>query len=59
MFKLLGVDEVRLLTNNPKKVEILTEAGINIVERVPLIGRNPKNAHYLDTKAAKMGHLLS
>ncbi|STN22492.1 GTP cyclohydrolase II [Escherichia fergusonii] len=45
--------------NNPKKVEILTEAGINIVERVPLIvGRNPKNAHYLDTKAAKMGHLL-
>ena len=60
MFKLLGVDEVRLLTNNPLKVEILTEAGINIVERVPLIvGRNPKNAHYLDTKAAKMGHLLS
>ena len=60
MFKLLGVDAVRLLTNNPKKVEILTEAGINIVERVPLIvGRNPKNAHYLDTKAAKMGHLLS
>lgn len=43
MFKLLGVDAVRLLTNNPKKVEILTEAGINIVERVPLIvGRNPK-----------------
>lgn len=60
MFKLLGVDEVRLLTNNPRKVEILTEAGINIVERVPLIvGRNPKNEHYLDTKAAKMGHLLS
>lgn len=59
MFKLLGVDEVRLLTNNPKKVEILTEAGINIVERVPLIvGRNPNNEHYLDTKAAKMGHLL-
>jgi len=60
MFKLLGVEEVRLLTNNPRKVEILSEAGINIVERVPLIvGRNPKNAHYLDTKAAKMGHLLS
>ncbi|HBT15177.1 MAG TPA: GTP cyclohydrolase II [Erwinia persicina] len=60
MFKLLGVHEVRLLTNNPRKVEILTEAGINITERVPLIvGRNPNNAHYLDTKAAKMGHLLS
>ena len=60
MFKLLNVEQVRLLTNNPKKVEILSEAGINIVERVPLIvGRNPKNAHYLDTKAAKMGHLLN
>ncbi|VFS55022.1 GTP cyclohydrolase-2 [Kluyvera cryocrescens] len=56
MFKLLGVDAVRLLTNNPKKVEILTEAGINIVERVPLIvGRNPKNAHYLDTKSGENG----
>ncbi len=41
-----------MLTNNPKKVEIMTEAGINIVERVPLIvGRNPNNEHYLDTKA--------
>lgn len=60
MFKLLGVNEVRLLTNNPRKVEILSEAGINIVERVPLIvGRNPSNTHYLDTKAAKLGHLLS
>ncbi|CAI2508116.1 GTP cyclohydrolase-2 [Serratia ficaria] len=59
MFKLLGVDAVRLLTNNPNKVEILTEAGINITERVPLIvGRNPKNERYLATKAAKMGHLL-
>ncbi|EEQ09590.1 GTP cyclohydrolase II [Yersinia mollaretii] len=60
MYKLLGVKAVRLLTNNPKKVEILTEAGINIVERVPLIvGRNPKNEHYMATKAAKMGHLLT
>ncbi len=59
--KLLGVDEVRLLTNNRKKVEILTEAGINIVERAFafIVGRNPNNEHYLDTKAAKMGHLLS
>lgn len=59
MFRLLGVDEVQLLTNNPRKVKILTEAGINIVARVPLVvGRNPNNAHYLDTKATKMGHLL-
>lgn len=60
MFKLLGVEAVRLLTNNPKKVKILTEAGINISERVPLIvGRNQKNARYLDTKATKMGHFLN
>lgn len=60
IFKLLGVKKVRLLTNNPKKVEILKEAGINISERVPLIvGRNPKNSRYLDTKATKMGHLLT
>ena len=59
MFKLLEVDAVRLLTNNPAKVRVLTEAGINISERVPLeVGRNPKNTGYLDTKALKMGHLL-
>ena len=59
MYKLLDVHAIRLLTNNPEKVEILTQAGINITERVPLIvGRNPANAHYLDTKAEKMGHIL-
>lgn len=59
MYNLLGVHQVRLLTNNPKKIEIMKAAGINVVERVPLIvGRNPSNAHYLDTKADKMGHLL-
>ncbi|MDF7681016.1 GTP cyclohydrolase II [Enterobacteriaceae bacterium ESL0689] len=59
MLKLLDVSQIRLLTNNPKKVEILTAAGINIAERVPLlVGRNDQNSHYLDTKAAKMGHIL-
>ncbi|VFP83179.1 GTP cyclohydrolase II [Candidatus Erwinia haradaeae] len=60
MFKLLGIHTIRLLTNNPDKVKKLTEAGMNIIERVPLIvGRNPRNKNYLDTKAAKLGHLLS
>ncbi|WP_241644990.1 GTP cyclohydrolase II [Rosenbergiella metrosideri] len=60
MLTLLGVAKIRLLTNNPKKVSVLSEAGIKITERVPLqVGRNPKNSHYLDTKAAKLGHLLS
>lgn len=60
MLTLLGVDKIRLLTNNPRKVSVLTAAGIKIVERVPLqVGRNPKNSHYLDTKATKLGHLLN
>ncbi|MEX0447155.1 GTP cyclohydrolase II [Xenorhabdus sp. SGI246] len=60
MYKLLDVHAIRLLTNNPQKIEIMLGAGINIVERVPLIvGRNPNNAYYLDTKARLMGHLLS
>ncbi|MDR5611755.1 MAG: GTP cyclohydrolase II [Arsenophonus sp.] len=60
MYKLLAINEVRLLTNNPKKLEIMKEAGINVVERVPLIvGRNPKNSDYLNVKASKLGHILS
>ncbi len=60
MYKLLDVRAIRLLTNNPQKIEIMLRAGINIVERVPLVvGRNPNNAYYLDTKARLMGHLLS
>ncbi|AKC32073.1 GTP cyclohydrolase II [Candidatus Pantoea carbekii] len=59
MLKLLLIKKVLLLTNNPHKVEILTKCGINIIQRVPLIvGRNAKNAYYLDTKEKKMGHLL-
>ncbi|WP_395480137.1 GTP cyclohydrolase II [Candidatus Curculioniphilus buchneri] len=60
MFKLLGVDVIHLLTNNPKKVDMLIKSGINISKRVPIIaGHNPKNVRYLKTKASKMGHLLN
>lgn len=59
MLNLLDVKKIRLLTNNPKKIEALEKAGIHIVERVPLqVGENPKNEHYLATKAAKLGHIL-
>ncbi|GIX31075.1 MAG: GTP cyclohydrolase-2 [Porticoccaceae bacterium] len=55
----LGVRRVRLLTNNPRKVEALEALGIEVVERLPLItGRNPHNARYLATKAGKLGHLM-
>lgn len=59
MYKLLNVDKIKLLTNNPEKIEIIKRAGINIVERVPIIvGRNLKNNTYLDVKAKKLGHML-
>lgn len=56
----LGVDGVRLLTNNPAKVSGLRAHGLEIAERVGLeVGRTPENAAYLATKGAAMGHLLT
>lgn len=55
----LDISEVRLLTNNPRKVDGLNQAGVRVVERVPLvIEANPHNAAYLATKASKLGHEL-
>lgn len=55
----LGFSAVRLLTNNPNKVARMQEAGLQVVERVPLIvGENRFNQNYLATKAKKSGHLL-
>ncbi|MEL7116512.1 MAG: GTP cyclohydrolase II [Pseudomonadota bacterium] len=55
----MGFSQVRLLTNNPKKVDMLSDFGLTVVERVPLkVGLNPLNAKYLDTKAKKSGHIL-
>jgi GTP cyclohydrolase II len=55
----LGFGSARLMTNNPAKVAMLQANGIAVTERVPLqVGRGPLNTGYLDTKAAKSGHLL-
>lgn len=55
----MGFSRVRLLTNNPRKVAMMQGCGLDVVERVPLrVGRTRFNAGYLDTKAAKSGHLL-
>jgi GTP cyclohydrolase II len=52
-----GIKKLRLLTNNPKKLEVLE--GFEIVERLPLIVKpNEQNRDYLKTKKDKMGHLL-
>jgi GTP cyclohydrolase II len=55
----LGFRAVRLMTNNPAKVDMMRTAGLDVAERVPLaVGRNAHNAGYLDTKASKSGHLF-
>ncbi len=55
----LGIGSVRLLTNNPDKVEQLAAAGVNVVERVAhVFPSNQHNARYLKTKADKTGHLF-
>jgi GTP cyclohydrolase II len=58
MLRALGIEEVRLLTNNPAKVEGLEEAGIAVAERVAhRMPANPHNADYLATKRTRSGHL--
>jgi 3,4-dihydroxy 2-butanone 4-phosphate synthase/GTP cyclohydrolase II len=55
----LGLERIRLLTNNPRKVVGLEAYGLEIVERVPLIiPPNENNTAYLETKRDKLGHLL-
>ena len=55
----LQVASVHLMTNNPQKVATLNRVGIDVAERVPLeVGQNSENAHYLSTKAQKLGHML-
>ena len=55
----LGVRSIRLLTNNPVKIQRLRELGVPVSERVPLQSTvNAENAQYLFTKALRMNHLL-
>ncbi len=59
ILKSMGFSAVRLLTNNPRKVEMMEASGVKVAERVPLkVGENRHNTAYLATKAAKSGHLL-
>jgi GTP cyclohydrolase II len=59
MLAALAQEEVRLLTNNPRKVEGLEAAGIRVAERVPLkAGGNAHNRDYLETKRSRSGHAL-
>jgi 3,4-dihydroxy 2-butanone 4-phosphate synthase/GTP cyclohydrolase II len=56
----LGLERIRLLTNNPKKIVGLKAFGLEIVDRVPIeIQPNPRNRRYLQVKRDKLGHLLN
>ena len=58
MMHLLGARDLRIMTNNPLKLHILSGFGLNVVERVPLhVGHTHENAAYLQTKRDRMGHL--
>jgi GTP cyclohydrolase II len=58
MLKALGIERVRLLTNNPGKVAGLDQAGIVVVQRIAhQMPANPHNADYLETKRVRSGHL--
>jgi 3,4-dihydroxy 2-butanone 4-phosphate synthase/GTP cyclohydrolase II len=60
MLRALGLSKVRLLTNNPQKVEELAKYGIDIHERIPLeTPPTAENSVYLKTKREKLGHLLN
>ena len=59
MLNQVGIDSVRLMTNNPLKINGLRENGIRVEERIEHItGRCKTNSHYLSTKADRMGHLI-
>ncbi|MBP9491014.1 MAG: GTP cyclohydrolase II [Aliarcobacter sp.] len=59
IFKDLGVKKLKLITNNPKKIEYVESLGVEIVERIPAITKSNKyNEGYLLTKKEQMGHIL-
>ena len=59
MLEHLGIQQLRLMTNNPRKVKAMTSQGVEVVERIALrVGDNPHNEKYLATKAGKLGHFI-
>ncbi len=60
MLRILGVQSVQLMTNNPAKIEELEDYGVRVTKRLPLeVPATPANLRYLRTKKEKMRHLLS
>jgi GTP cyclohydrolase II len=60
MLQHFGIGSVRLMTNNPRKIDALNKLGFDVAERVPLlVNRNAFNNGYLNTKQAKLGHMMT
>lgn len=60
MLEHLEIRSIRLMTNNPRKVKAMIDAGVTVEERVSIqVGRNIHNNGYLNTKASKLGHFLT
>ncbi len=59
ILRFFNIDQVRLLSNNPEKIQALERAGIQVVERIPcIVPALESRQDYLRTKKEKMGHLL-
>ena len=59
MLTSLKIESIQLMTNNPKKIDQLTQYGINVAQRIPhIMEANEHNRFYLETKAAKSGHMI-
>ncbi|MFT4672639.1 MAG: GTP cyclohydrolase II [Pseudohongiellaceae bacterium] len=59
MFEHFQVSKVRLMTNNPRKIEALKSMGVEVTEIVPInMGSNPHNESYLAVKVDKLGHMM-
>jgi GTP cyclohydrolase II len=59
MFEHFKVRKVKLMTNNPRKVEALESMGVAVTEIVPIhMGSNPHNESYLAVKVDKLGHMM-
>ncbi|RXJ98394.1 GTP cyclohydrolase II [Arcobacter sp. CECT 8986] len=59
IFKDLNVNKIKLITNNPEKIDFVKSIGVEITQRIPSITKaNKYNQFYLNTKKSKMGHLL-
>ena len=59
IFNDLNIKKLRLITNNPKKIEYIESLGVDIIERIPAITKSNKyNENYINTKKEQMGHMF-